>query len=115
MFFSTQGDDFIPGEIVLLPLIGLLLAIYISIINIFEFHVLGSLPLAFGFEITTLYLSLLVTFIALFLWILIALIVFKHAKKHSKHPKSWAVVTLLIGMFGVLLYLLFGRKGGGPA
>ena len=75
---------------------------------------LSAMPLAVGFEINTLQLSLLVIAIAIVVWILIALIVFKHAKKHSKHPKTWAIVVLLIGVFGVALYFLLGRKGGDP-
>lgn len=33
------------------------------------------------------------------------------ARKTGRNPWPWVVITLLLGSFGPLLYLVFGRKG----
>ncbi len=44
-------------------------------------------------------------------WIAIAIWIYKDAKKHSvDSPALWAFIVFFVGVIGLLIYLLLGRK-----
>lgn len=59
--------------------------------------------------------SFIVVCIAIILIIVMTIWVYKDAKKRNANVALWTILTFLLGIVGLIIYLLAGRKSGGQS